>query len=136
VDEASQLIRRDFEGTTVMEFFTPFEIRALKVGKEQGMQVGLERGVAEGLLKGEAEGLRKGEVEGLRKGEAEGLRKGVADGLRKGARAVLKRCYGQGGAALVPALDALEDPKRLEAVVDAMGCGATFDEIKVLIEAP
>jgi hypothetical protein len=132
VDEASQLIRRDFEGTTVMEFFTPFEIRALKVGREQG----LEKGVAEGLRKGEAEGLRKGEAEGLRKGEAEGLRKGVADGLRKGARAVLKRCYGQGGVALVPAIDAIEDPKRLEAVVDAMGCSATLDEIKALIEAP
>jgi hypothetical protein len=152
VDEASQLIRRDFEGTTVMEFFTPFEIRALKVGREQGMQVGLAKGEAEGLRKGEAEGLRKGEAEGLRKGEAEGLRKGeaeglrkgevegvrkgVADGLRKGARAVLKRCYGQGGAALVPVLDAIEDPKRLEAVVDAIGCGATLDEIKALIEAP
>jgi hypothetical protein len=112
VDEVSQLIRRDFEETTVMEFFTPFELRALKAGKEQGMQVGFEQG------------------------EAEGLRKGEAEGLRKGARASLRRCYGQGGAALVPALDAIEDPKRLEALVDAIGCGATLDEIRALIEVP
>jgi hypothetical protein len=116
VDEVSQLIRRDFEETTVMEFFTPFELRALKVGRAEG----LEQGVAEGLQRGEAEGLQRGE----------------AEGLRKGARASLKRWYAEGGAALVPALDAIEDPKRLEAVVDAIGCGATLDEIRALIETP
>jgi hypothetical protein len=100
LDEAFGLVLRDFEGTTVMEFFTPFEIRALE------------------------------------RGRAEGKTEGKAEGLREGARALLRRCYGQGGAALVPALDATHDLDRLQAILDALDRAATLDEIKVLIEGP
>ena len=73
--------------------------------------------------------MEKGEA----KGRAEGEAKGRVEGLREGIRVLSRHRYGRKAATLLPAIEALEDPKLLRRILKALGRGAELEEVRALI---
>ena len=86
-----------------------------------------------------SKGRRKGRREGLEEGLEKGLEKGLAEGRRVEARRVLLRQgslrFGAPDAAVVAAIEAIDDVDRLESLTDRLVDAATGDWNDLLRES-
>jgi hypothetical protein len=77
---------------------------------------------------------RYGIEQGLAQGRVEGEAIGRIQGLLAGIVAVLDVKFGPSGADLLPTLQEIDDPTRLEAILDTIKTAATLDEVRAFAE--
>jgi hypothetical protein len=76
----------------------------------------------------ERTGHKRGLEEGLRKGE----RKGKREGLLAGLEVILKVKFGSNGLLLLPEIRRIREPKKLEALLQAIDTAKTPDDIRAM----
>ena len=76
------------------------------------------------------EGFQQGRQEGLR----EGLQEGLQEGLREGIQLALEVKFGAAGLALMPEIQAIQDPDLMRKIKEALRTAASPEEIRLLWE--
>jgi hypothetical protein len=77
---------------------------------------------------------RYGIEQGLAQGRAEGTIEGQLRGLLRGISAVLNVKFGAAGTEIMPILQKISDPARLEAILATIETAATLDEVRAFAE--
>lgn len=86
-------------------------------------RLAMEEGMEKGMEKGREEGLERGKVRGQLLGLAEGI------------ALAIEIKFGEVGLQLAPLLTATQDVERLREVERAIRAGASFEEVRALLES-
>lgn len=89
--------------------------------------------VEQWLERGRTEGIQKGIVQGIEQGIEKGLRMGLETGLHAGIRALIELKFRTEGLALMPAIEAIDDPERLEDLLHRIPQMEDLDELRRLL---
>lgn len=101
----------------------------LAEGIAKGMEKGIEKGMEKGMEKGIEKGMEKGMEVGLAQGRAEGLRTGSVGEAKSLLLRIGRRRFGAPPAAILAALDAVNDLPRIETMAERVIDASDWNEI-------